>query len=199
MSVEVDWAAHAARVDAINLDLAAEAQDRQQRLERACDEIIALKHELRVAQASYAEVSAALKRDLADSRRCNADLLHAVKSSEYKLNRTVQDYRLAWIYVRKMHAAAFGGEDRQPVRGDVEDIEDLYQTCMFWQRAAEQALRMWDRSEDRADEMQRIARSATHMAQAYISLCDYDDEEVDNDCGQAAIWLEQIEQLEEQP
>ncbi len=75
------------------------------------------------------------------------------------------------------------------IEGDYVCPRDL--ECDFWKRAAEQALRIWERAEDRADEMQALARRAARMAQAYISVCDEEDEEIDNNAAQVALWLEQ--------
>jgi hypothetical protein len=128
-------------------------------IEEACNEIIALRAALKVAQLEARE--------------------------------RLADYFGAAELVAAMHKAAWGGEARGPARGVVEDISDLYNTCMFWQRAAEQALRMWERNEDRADGMRDIAYQAACMAERYITCEDGDD--VTRDLDQVEAWIEQTE------
>lgn len=110
---------------------------RKAALEGACDEIIAL-------------------------RVANGVLLRGLKDAQFEARQRLADYFGACELVGAMHKAAFGGEVRGPARGVVEDIEDLYQTCMFWQRACEQALRMWERAEDRADELEKEVPRGSH-------------------------------------
>jgi hypothetical protein len=64
-----------------------------------------------------------------------------------------RDHLAACECIAAMHKAAWGGEARGPARGVVEDVEDLHTTCEFWKRAAEQALRLWERAQDELDDL----------------------------------------------
>ncbi len=101
-----------------------ERDDLEERLGCACDEIIDLKRKLEEA--------------MTDRERCRIEHAEACKLAAM------------------MHAAAHGAPLGAvgPSRGVVEDVEDLYTECQFWRRAAEQALRLWDRAQDKIEELE---------------------------------------------
>lgn len=72
---------------------------------------------------------------------------------EYQLEVARADLARQQRNIYRMHAAAWGGIGQSPARGWIEDIEDLYTTCEFWKRAAEQALRLWERAQDELDDL----------------------------------------------
>ena len=80
-------------------------------------------------------------------------LLAELREAKAELARFRGEHARACETIAAMHTAAHG-EIRGPVRGVVEDIEDLriafeavQKLCAFWKQAADQAVRGWERAE----------------------------------------------------
>ena len=97
-------------------------------LEKACDEIIALKRERDKAVRMLASTPPAL-----DAAREEAE----------ELQREIQRYQ-----VLEMNAT-------RELKGAKRALEDLAIECAFWKRAAAQAMRMWERVEDERDDLKK--------------------------------------------
>ena len=84
----------------------------------------------------------------------------------------------------------------------IEALRDAVTERVFWKSATERALRLWERAQDEKDELRALARRAAWKAYCYADIVISDlgpDEEVEDDCAQAALWLRQLEEEEASP
>jgi hypothetical protein len=80
------------------------------------------------------------------------------------------------------------------IHHDAALMKDLYVELEFWRRAAERALRMWERAQDEAEDMRVLARRAATLCQGYIEVVAELDiwDEVEDDYDLTEEWFERL-------
>ncbi len=66
----------------------------------------------------------------------------------------------------------------------------------FWKRAAERALRLWERAQDDLEDTRRVGLRAAKLAKFYIVGFGFESDEMRDDLEQTRAWIERLDESE---